>query len=225
MAENHFSLLVIFFVFGLGIRHGLDLDHLAIIDAIARANNKLSKRVGILFSFGHGLIVILVSLILNLGLIQNNLPHWLIPVGNGISVFFLLFFGSYTLFNLFFSNKPNSKNSVLSSFYKKYLVVDHSIWIILIGALFAFSFDTMTQVALFSVSMTTSMNCFFAVVLGFTFMLGMMSSDGLNGLLISKLINRFTNLSDWAMRLLSLSIALFSLTIGLYNLYNLHHFH
>ena len=57
--------------FLLGIRHGFDLDHLATIDSVTRIvgeNRYLSKIVGFLFSLGHGLVVILISLIIGSGL-------------------------------------------------------------------------------------------------------------------------------------------------------------
>lgn len=60
----------------LGMRHGFDLDHLATIDAITRTvryKPSLSRMVGFLFSLGHGLVVIIVSLIIGGGLFQRVL--------------------------------------------------------------------------------------------------------------------------------------------------------
>ncbi|WP_232220371.1 HoxN/HupN/NixA family nickel/cobalt transporter [Legionella tunisiensis] len=96
------TILIILFVFGLGLRHGLDLDHLATIDSITRAtrsNNKLSKRAGFLFSLGHGLVVIILSVIISHGFIRSKFPAWLEPLGSFISIFFLLVFGFITLYN------------------------------------------------------------------------------------------------------------------------------
>lgn len=86
--------LLILFVFGLGLRHGLDLDHLATIDSITRTirtNNRLSKRVGLLFSLGHGLVVITLSVIISNGFIRSQFPTWLEPLGSFISIFFYWF--------------------------------------------------------------------------------------------------------------------------------------
>ena len=64
--------------FLLGLRHGLDLDHLATIDAITRTvQGNLSKMVGFLFSLGHGLVVTIVSLVIGSGLMQTHIPEWL----------------------------------------------------------------------------------------------------------------------------------------------------
>ena len=81
--------------FLLGIRHGFDLDHLATIDSITRTlkeNARLSKFVGLLFSLGHGLVVIVMCIIIGSGFIQTQSPHWLEACGQWISIVFLLLF-------------------------------------------------------------------------------------------------------------------------------------
>ena len=49
----------------LGIRHGLDADHLATIDALTRLHMplrpRLARRAGALFSLGHGAVVVAVA--------------------------------------------------------------------------------------------------------------------------------------------------------------------
>ena len=51
----------------LGVKHGFDADHLATIDGLARCNAARSPRTakfsGALFSSGHGLVVVLVTLL------------------------------------------------------------------------------------------------------------------------------------------------------------------
>ena len=48
-------------------RHGFDADHLATIDGLtrynARANPRLARMAGALFSLGHGVVVLLVALV------------------------------------------------------------------------------------------------------------------------------------------------------------------
>ncbi|ARG98886.1 hypothetical protein B6N58_08435 [Legionella micdadei] len=214
--------LLILFVFGLGLRHGLDLDHLATIDSITRTirtNNRLSKRVGLLFSLGHGLVVITLSVIISNGFIRSQFPTWLEPLGSFISIFFLLVFGFLTLYNILrHENQFHTPSSLRHFFigkFKRY----NAIWIILTGALFAFSFDTFSQVALFSISISSSKHWTFSAILGLIFMLGMMATDGLNGLMVSLLIQRADKLSLYISRLLGFAIACFSLILGLLGLY------
>lgn len=209
--------------FALGVRHGFDLDHLATIDSITRTvkeNARLAKFVGFLFSFGHGLVVILMSLIIGSGIVQARSPLWLESFGQWISVFFLLAFGILTLWNIL----PNA--SILPTnfrgfLFKKLLGEKYNPFLImLIGALFAFSFDTFTQVALFSISVSVMAGLLFTVILGIFFMLGMMASDGFNGLFISSLIQFADKKSALISRIFGLLIACFSLILGLLGLLN-----
>ena len=210
-------------VFALGIRHGFDLDHLATIDSITRTvkeNNHLSKLVGILFSLGHGLVVILMSLIIGSGMIHTHAPLWLEAFGNWISIFFLFAFGLLTLWNTL----PHSHvlpTGFKTFFIKKLLGETYNPFVIvLIGALFAFSFDTFSQVALFSISLSVMAGVFFSVLLGVVFMLGMMTSDGLNGLFVSTLIQFADKRSTFISQAIGLLIASFSLILGFMGLLN-----
>lgn len=215
--------LMILMALGLGVRHGFDLDHLATIDAITRAtsNNRiLSKMGGFLFSLGHGLVVILLSLIVGRGIIESHLPKgmesWLSGFGNGVSIFFLLGFGLLNLWNIFQNPSSSHVPVGIKSFLarkinnKKYTPS----FVVMVGALFAFSFDTVSQVALFSMSASLLAGWMFSGILGVSFMLGMMISDGLNGWFVSTLIERSGKASLVLSRSLGLAISAFSLVIG-----------
>jgi len=102
MTEQSSLLMLLLMVFGLGVRHGLDLDHIATIDAISRtvkSNERLSKKVGLLFSLGHGMVIILLSLIIGCGFLKDYTPYWLEGFGTWISLFFLLLFGLISLWS------------------------------------------------------------------------------------------------------------------------------
>lgn len=204
-------------VFTLGIRHGFDLDHLATIDSITRTlkeNGRLSKYVGFLFSFGHGVIVITLCLIVGSGFIQTRVPQWLETCGHWISTVFLLLFGLLTLWNSL-AKSTRLPTEVKGLFFRKILGEKYNpLLIIVIGALFAFSFDTFTQVALFSISASVLAGYFFTVILGLVFMIGMMTSDGLNGLFVSKLIQSADKKSMIISRAFGVLIAGFSLILG-----------
>ncbi len=203
----------------LGIRHGFDLDHLATIDAITRTlrdNRFLSKIVGFLFSLGHGLVVTLISLIIGSGIMQSHIPEWLDGFGKWVSIIFLFLFGILNLYNIFQNPlKPQMPVGLQSFLTKKLGSKKFSpAMIIGIGALFAFSFDTFSQIALFSISASLLSGWLFSGVLGIFFMLGMMITDGINGLLVSVLIQRADRFSMVLSRGIGLTICLFSLTIG-----------
>ncbi len=217
--SSFFMLAAMAFV--LGLRHGLDLDHLAIIDSISRTvkdNTSLSKWVGFFFSLGHGMVVIILSLIIGNGLIQTNFPQWLESLGKWISIIFLLLFGLITLYKVLCPGTSQSMelpSGLRAYFFKKYSGEQaHPLWIMLIGALFALSFDTFTQVALFSISMKVMAGWIFSLFLGVLFMLGMMTSDGLNGFFIASVIQRTDKYSAVFAKLFGLSIAAFGIVLA-----------
>lgn len=219
MDTNISWIILISMALTLGISHGFDLDHLAAIDAMTRTvrdNRFLSKSVGFLFSLGHGIVIILISLIIGSGLMESHIPEWLDGFGQWVSIVFLLIFGALNLYNVF----QNTSNQGMPAGIKSILINKlgikkyNPVIIMAIGALFACSFDTFSQVALFSISGTVLSNWLFAGVLGVFFMLGMMISDGLNGLLVFALIQRADRVSAVISRSLGLAISIFSLSIG-----------
>lgn len=206
----------------LGIRHGFDLDHLATIDSITRTfrnNQYLSKITGILFSLGHGLVVILISLIIGSGFKPTAVPEWLNEIGDGISIAFLFLFGLLNLWNIFQHPSQSTLPCSLKNYLSRKLIHKNfnPIFIVFIGILFAFSFDTVSQVVLFSLSASALAGCLFSGLLGVVFMLGMMLSDGLNGLFVSAFIQRADRISFLFSRITGLMIASFSLIIGVIN--------
>ena len=228
MDANTSWIVLVFMALTLGIKHGFDLDHLATIDAITRTvreNRFLSKLVGVLFSLGHGLVVTLISLIIGSGLLKSHIPEWLDGFGQWISIIFLFVFGMLNLYNIF-QNPFNQNMPVgIKSFLVKKLNAKkfNPLMIMSIGALFAFSFDTFSQIALFSISASLLSGWLFSGVLGLFFMLGMMVSDGINGLIVSALIQRADKISILVSRGLGLTICLFSLVIGSMSLYEILH--
>lgn len=216
---------MLFLALTLGLKHGLDLDHLATIDAITRAvrkNSLLSKMVGFFFSLGHGLVVIAISLIIGGGLLQSHIPKWLEGFGSWVSVFFLITFGLLNLWSVFRNPASPLPGGVKSFLTKKIPATRYNaLFIMLIGALFAISFDTFSQIALFSISGTLLSGWLLSGALGVCFTFGMMITDGLNGLFVSKLCQRADKKSLLLSRGFGLAISLFSLILGLIGLFKL----
>lgn len=223
MVGDSSSIWMIFMALTLGLRHGLDLDHLATIDAITRTvrnRHYLSKMVGFLFSLGHGLVVILISLIIGSGLMKAHTPPWLEGFGNWISIFFLIVFGLLNLWTVFQGHSQSTLPDGVGSFFvKKFISKKYNpALIIMIGALFALSFDTFSQIALFSITASLMSGWIFSAILGIFFTLGMMISDGFNGLFVSALIQRADGMSLVLSRGLGLAISFFSLITGIIGL-------
>lgn len=198
MKDSGWFLIAMAFL--LGIRHGFDLDHLATIDSITRtvSNNRyLSKFIGFLFSLGHGSVVILISFFIGSGFKPSAVPEWLNGVGDVISIVFLFLFGLLNLWNIIQHPSDKSIPTSFKSYLSRRLIHENfnPVFIMGIGGLFAISFDTVSQVVLFSLSASALAGCLFSVLLGVVFMLGMMMSDGLNGFLVSIFIQRADGMS------------------------------
>jgi high-affinity nickel-transport protein len=200
----------------------MDPDHLATIDGIARSNAAHSPRLarwsGLLFSAGHGAIVILVAIGVSLLAREWQTPAWLEALGAWISIGFLYALGLLNLYSVL-SAAPGTvvaPAGVKSQLLGRFTRVSHPLLIAAVGALFALSFDTVSQMALLSLTARNLSGWGFAAMLGVAFMLGMMTTDGLNGLWVARLLARADRRALIASRTMGLAIAGLSLLVGSY---------
>jgi high-affinity nickel-transport protein len=202
----------------------MDPDHLATIDGIARSNAarnpQLARWSGFLFSAGHGAIVILTAIGVSAVAHQWETPALLDALGAWISIAFLYALGLLNLYSVFTTRADQvaAPAGLKSRMLGRFARVSDPVLIAAVGALFALSFDTVSQVALFSLTARSMSGIGFAVMLGVTFMLGMMTTDGVNGLWVAKLLARADRRALVASRAMGLSIAGLSLLVGSYGL-------
>ena len=221
-------LALVTLVFFLGLKHGMDPDHLVTIDGMARFNAvtrpRLSRLSGLLFSLGHGAVVTLVAVIVATVTREWRAPEWLELTGAGISILFLLVLAAANLVAVFRARPGEVVRTVglRSRFLGTLVETSHPAVIVSVGAAFALSFDTISQAMLFSIAGSSVAGWIFAASLGLVFTAGMVTTDTLNGFTMSKLIYR----ADWrgaiASRVMSLTVALLSLLVaglGLAKLY------
>lgn len=214
------ALALLVMVYALGLKHGLDPDHLATIDGLARFNAarrpRLARWSGFLFSLGHGLVVMLVAVAVGLIARKCEVPGWLEDLGAWISIGFLLSLGVANLAAVF--RTPPDQVVGVAGFRSRLLGplarTSHPVVIAAIGALFALSFDTMSQAAVFSLAASTMAGWGFACVLGAVFTLGMLTTDGANGLWVAKLLRSADRRALVASRVMGITIACLSLSIG-----------
>jgi len=83
-----------------------------------------------------------------------------------------------------------------------------------IGALFAISFDTVSQAALFAVLPAKFAGIEATLLLAILFTLGMALVDGLNGLWVSRLLGRTDRLAAIASRIMGFTVAALSLGVA-----------
>ena len=211
-------------VFLLGIKHGFDADHLATIDGLTRVNTRgrrpFARWCGAFFSLGHGAVVMVIATAVSLAAAQWRTPDWLQSSGVWISVCFLAALG---IINVHAAVTAPAGEVVapigLKGRWLGRLGKAGSPGLVaLVGALFALSFDTVSQAALFSLTAQQFGGLGHALMLGALFTLGMLVTDGINGLWISRLIARADELARIASRVMSLAVGGVSLLIAAFAL-------
>ncbi|MEQ1601688.1 MAG: nickel transporter [Methylophilaceae bacterium] len=217
--ETLFPLIALAIV--LGLKHGMDADHLASIDGLTRYNASaerphLARLCGFLFSLGHGTVVCVVAVTASLLFKQAAMPIWLDNVGAWVSTFFLLLLGALNLYAVFStpSHEMVSPLGLKGRILGRFNHAGHPALVALVGALFAISFDTLSQAALFSAASIHFGGAIYALVLAFCFMLGMMVTDAANGLWISHLLRRADATARAASRIMGLTVAMLSLGVA-----------
>lgn len=207
-------------VFALGLKHGFDADHLATIDGLTRFNNRvrpgLARYCGVLFSAGHGAVVLAIALTVSLLARRWEAPDWLAAFGGWVSVAFLFALGLLNLRAVLTAeaNEVVRPVGLKGRFLGRFARTASPGLIALVGALFALSFDTVSQAALFALTAAQFGGWQAAVLFGALFMLGMLVTDGINGLWISRLISKADRVAWIASRVMSLVVAGLSLLVG-----------
>lgn len=219
-------------VFLLGLRHGLDADHLAAIDGLTRLSLRRgqahARLCGALFSGGHGLVVLSIALLAGLLGARWMPPAWFETLGAFVSIGFLALIGLVNLRAVL--QAPQGTAVPLAAVRGRWLgaLVDRLAGagrgparsssgpgaVMGVGALFALSFDTLSQSALFAVMAVRFGGVGHALTLGLLFVLGMLVADGANGWWMARLIQRSDRLAAIASRTMTLAVACVSLAIA-----------
>ena len=212
------SLLILTFV--LGMKHGFDADHLATIDGLTRYNARrrpgLARYCGTLFSLGHGAVVLAIALGVSGLASQWEVPEWFGILGSLISIAFLVALGSLNLAAVLRAGPDEVvqpvglKGRLLGNLRH----ASHPALIALVGALFALSFDTLSQAAFFALTATQFGGWQHALVLALLFTFGMLLTDGINGLWIARLIARADQVALVASRVMGLVVSGVSLLVA-----------
>jgi nickel/cobalt transporter (NiCoT) family protein len=174
----------------LGLRHGMDPDHLTAIDGLSRFRPKASN--GLYFALGHGLVVTALTVGIGAALSEHVEPFapWL-----------LILIGAINLWKLIRRSRfvASTKRPVILQPF-------------LLGMLLAAGFETSSQLSVFLLASHTS-----PFLLGAAFTLGMVLTDGLDGYLAAstqwRAVDGQLN-AQVASQALGLVVVLFSLGLG-----------
>ena len=207
-------------VFVLGLRHGIDADHIATIDALTRLQagrlRPLTRWCGALFAAGHGAVVLVVVATLSLAAGSWQAPGWLAPLGSAVSVLLLALLGVANL-RAALSTAPG--NPVVLRGWRgrslsRLLGNGHPATAAAVGALFALSFDTISLSVMFALAGTASGGLGHASMLGLAFAGGMLVTDGANGWWLARLLACQGALAARASRWTAAAVAVVSLGVA-----------
>lgn len=213
--------------FTLGLRHGLDADHLATIDGLARRNAvrnpRLSQLSGTLFSLGHGMVILAIALAASLLAGTWQTPAWLEISGTAISISFLLGLAFLNLYSVWTTpaGQVVAPSGIKSRLFQRIINAERPIVILGVGMLFALSFDTVTHAALFALAAEAFGGVGPTLILASLFVLGMLIADGANGFWIAHLIRRADRRAAIASRVMATAVGLLSLSVAGLTLFKL----
>jgi len=197
----------------LGVKHGFDADHLAAIDGMtqynARARPRLAQWAGLWFALGHGTVLTAIALGVSGLAFEARVPAWLAPLGAWVAIAILLLLAGLNLGSALCT--PGHQTTPLvgwrSGLFGHLLCVDNPAKAMSVGALFAVSFDTVSQAVLFSVTAVHFGGWQPALLLAGAFTVGMLITDGLNAWLLCRLLRRSDQRARIASRAMALAVA------------------
>jgi len=188
MHSFSFDLYGLALIFLLGLRHGLDPDHIAIIDGISlrltQQQNKLAPWVGTLFAIGHGLVITVIAVAISAGSNFMNISSQSFDWMQWIPVALLIVIGFLNLQSLRKNKVYQPAGWRFHFIPKKLRTSTKPFSILLVGILFAMVFDTATQAAAWGYAASSSGTWWMALVIGLVFTTGMVITDTLDGHLL-----------------------------------------
>lgn len=180
-------------IFILGLRHGLDPDHVAVIDDIVfrmvDTRPRLAGWTGTLFAIGHSLSVAVVAVGVSMLAGFLSVPAWIGQVMEWMVILLLLLVGGLNLHAL-------RRRDYVPVGWRAGLVPaslrvsTHPAAVIAIGMIFGLVFDTATQAAAWGAAAATMGGVAAAIEVAAVFAIGMLVSDTLDSQIVARLLHR-----------------------------------
>jgi nickel/cobalt transporter (NiCoT) family protein len=204
----------------LGARHGLDADHLAAIDALTRIGNQAgcghARWYGLLFAAGHGGVMLAAAATTAWARDVGALPGWLEASAALVSIALLWLLGVANLRGVLAAREGEMVRLAAGprAWMAKLSATASPAAALGLGALFAVSVDTLSQATLFALAAAPLGGLAAALTLALLFTTGMACADGLNGLFLTRLLQRADAMAARVSRLLAAAVAALSLGVA-----------
>lgn len=209
-------------VFVLGLRHGADPDHLAIIDNLTRNAHggapRWSRFVGTLFAGGHSVMVLSIAALV--GIVGERLGRFAPAIevlGTSISVVVLLLVAGLNLVQLLRNGDP-SESPRTRIIPKSLRANPHVLTAIPTGLLFGLGFETSSQLATYAIAFSAGRGIAGSVLIGLAFCAGIICTDTLDGMLVHRFISLRASAMRRAKRLWLYAVTVFAVTVAAYQL-------
>lgn len=211
--------LALFFV--LGLRHGVEPDHIAAIDGMTlRAldhHEPHAPWTGSLFALGHGAAVAVLALAVSLLAATFTMPPLLVEITEWLPLLLLAALGAWNLRALL-APGAYRPSSVRMRLLPAALRERTDLWsTIAIGLLFALVIDTLAHVSAWSVFATHRGGWFAGVLAGLLFSVGMLVASTASSQLLCRVLGsarteemtmRFRRAIGWFVVILSFAVVL-----------------
>lgn len=184
----------LWFMFALGLRHGFDPDHIAIIDGmtyrLAAARSRLAAWSGTLFAMGHGLAVTAIAVALGALASDMSVPASVQLVLDWMPTLLLIAVGVLNLRELLGSGNYRPLGWKTRLLPARLRDSSHPVSIVIVGVLFALVFDTATQAAAWGYAAGAGNGSHMALLAGLAFTAGMVITDTADSRLVARLLRR-----------------------------------
>jgi high-affinity nickel-transport protein len=212
-------------MFVLGLRHGLDPDHVAVIDNIVfrsvDARPRMALWTGTLFALGHSLSVATVAIGVSLVAGAFAMPAWTAALVDAAVVILLLVVGTMNLLALLGRDEYAPVGWRAGLVPRRLRGSTHPAAIVAVGMIFGLVFDTATQAAAWGAAATAQGGAGAALAIAAAFAAGMLLADTLDSQIVGRLlrtagrsaakVRRYRRTVGWLVVTLSYGMAAYAL--------------
>lgn len=214
----------------LGLRHGLDPDHIACIDGLTwramQHGHRHGPWVGTLFAIGHGLLVTIIAVVVSQVGRAFDVPAGFAQLLRWAPTALLLLVAFLNLRQLLASAAQDAPTSFRLRMIPPWLSNHAAPWaVVLTGALFAAVFDTATQASAWGyVAGNEGGRAIAALLAGLVFTFGMGVTDTIDGRLLWRIgrsagrrqtAQKFRRILGWLVVAISCGVAAYNIAAAL----------